>query len=725
VSTPKRTNPILERNLTQLLQRSWKPQAPQQAFGERLDSLLRQRIMASYGSTRRSAESPPQHWRRVLLGAAALLLVAGLLRSLIQNPTEPVSDPSAVVVAPANIDLQSETIDDAHESSDEREAVANADISNPALETLQDTQPVEVHAAEGSIEVLARDGVTGDVITNFTTWLRLEVALPEVSDAERHIAQSEGGHLRIDGIAPGHYRICLEAESYHSIRLPSQRVEAGGLLSLSVDFFEGGSVSGYVVDRDTGAPLANAILIAELDQPHSILPISKLEGDLGSIPTASARTDASGAFRLPQLSPGRHHLRASLDGYAPTWTSKFDTESGEESILATIELGPGSTIQGRVEREDGSPWAAAEVIASHMTMTRSSPCLSYGRAIADSDGSYRIDDLPAGFYVVIHSDERRSPSATTNPIQRRVVAPETLRMVQVDLRAETIEEANFLGAARGAGIEGRLLDMNGHAMPGMRLSLNPIDDQDAFHSWRAVVCDAEGRFELKNLESGTFGVFAGHDFKSHMARIHTLHIEAGEKRHMDFRLTGTAIEGVATVLRGSNPNHSDSTDNSLQDIEILALLHQGGKTTYAGRTQILATGQWSFEGLEPGPYYFLARDTEGEWAMQISSLIELRDGGLASWSPSFQRAGALLIRVVDEAGNPVANAPLSIRSDDGFVVRSMQMHASNDAGIYLQSGLAPGMWTVSAAPPGFHPSSARESAMADDQASVRIVLSRL
>ena len=104
-------------------------------------------------------------------------------------------------------------------------------------------------------------------------------------------------------------------------------------------------VNGFVTDAQTGRPL-------------ELASVALLQS---SLIAAGTVTDASGAFVLPRLAPGRYALRASFIGYAP-FADTLDLEGGETRTLE-IALEEAATGLDEVVVEQARTGGAADVVA--------------------------------------------------------------------------------------------------------------------------------------------------------------------------------------------------------------------------------------------------------------------------------------------------------------------------------------------------------------------------
>ncbi|MBI5433373.1 MAG: carboxypeptidase regulatory-like domain-containing protein [Planctomycetes bacterium] len=150
-------------------------------------------------------------------------------------------------------------------------------------------------------------------------------------------------------------------------------------------------LSGSLVRALEGPSAGFQVLLEPLDPPNVFQ---------GAIPVRTG-VDAEGAFRFPGLAHGRYRIRV-----LPEWARGGnwpDLAAPDGNLLEhdgtrperLVELGDGALL-GRVEREDLSPLSGALVLV-HPAGDEAHP---FPAVASDSQGSFRIADLPAGRYTV-------------------------------------------------------------------------------------------------------------------------------------------------------------------------------------------------------------------------------------------------------------------------------------------------------------------------------------
>ena len=232
----------------------------------------------------------------------------------------------------------------------------------------------------------------------------------------REFAQEGGGYSEVRtvadgtftlvGLAAGLYRIRVDAvERGYMVQFYSDRDRfddadllsiAGGENVAGIDFSleVGETITGRVVDVDTGQPLAGVEVKRDLD-----------EGGAWS----SAFTDANGRYTLAGLGPGRYRIwfNAIDRGYIEQY---YDRKLGWD-FADLVTVGPatgdltidfflkrGGTIFGRVvDGSTGAPIPGMDIRAELPELGG----ISSSWATTDSDGTYALPSIPDGQIQVV------------------------------------------------------------------------------------------------------------------------------------------------------------------------------------------------------------------------------------------------------------------------------------------------------------------------------------
>jgi 5-hydroxyisourate hydrolase-like protein (transthyretin family) len=157
---------------------------------------------------------------------------------------------------------------------------------------------------------------------------------------------------------------------------------------------KGFSVSGRVIDVDSGAPAASVYVA------HSVVDESNQQ--VGGMNFSGTQTDANGKFRLEGLRPGRYAIY-TLPGGAQensSYSEQATFEVADSDVTGIeIKLRRGATINGVAIIENNSDPAAAALLQSaslYAYVEQKSSSYSYAQSRIAADGSFRMTGLAPG-----------------------------------------------------------------------------------------------------------------------------------------------------------------------------------------------------------------------------------------------------------------------------------------------------------------------------------------
>ena len=214
------------------------------------------------------------------------------------------------------------------------------------------------------------------------------------------------------------------------------------------------------------------------------------------------------------MSAGGHSLRASHADFAAGWRRFPEIKDGETLEVEPFELGQGGSVEGRVERRDGGPLPNAMVVASRIGGTESLLQQHYGAALTGPDGTYRIDHLAGGAYVVINVSDTLGEE------------PEWGLLQQTAVRDGGVERVDFLSVAQVRRVSGRLLGVDGEPVSGWFLTLAEPSGADEFVDWVATGIGPGGTFEFAGMKPGPHGLFLGRRANRSFLRCRVLEVPA-------------------------------------------------------------------------------------------------------------------------------------------------------------------------------------------------------
>ena len=296
-------------------------------------------------------------------------------------------------------------------------------------------------------------------------------------------------------------------------------------------------VEGKVVNSVTGGTLrksevtlSTSLISEEVEAAMTKLGVDPDGGTPGAPKadrkTFSVTTDATGKFRF-QAPAGDYFLTAKhaafVDGtYKPegkfALNNKLHLTAGDELTGVTIRLVPQGAVSGRVIDEDGDPIAGASVTAQAYHYAgngkRKPTPLDFDHT--NDRGEFRLGKLAPGHYYIAADSAMANPMAEApaapadgSPEMGYVITyyPKTTDItlaasVDVAAGADLSGFVIQLQKSRVARIKGKLQGPDGAPMKNAQLMLLPAGDASSMHVRN--VDDPQGRFEIANLQPGTY-----------------------------------------------------------------------------------------------------------------------------------------------------------------------------------------------------------------------------
>lgn len=237
-----------------------------------------------------------------------------------------------------------------------------------------------VALANGGISGTVLNAVTSDPIEG-----AMVIAVGDSGEMGRARTNARGAY-RIGDLAPGLYRVAAQARGYEPVRFPRPVGVREGEVTGSINFGlrphqhpNPGAITGRIVDRRTGEPIAGAKVVA-----------------YGRSGRRKARTDEHGRYAIRGLRPGTYRVKARARGYVKAaFPRPIDLRPGQTVEDVNFALVPklrrgaiaGQVIDARTQR----PIAGAVVFARGEHGS--------ARVVADRHGYYRMR-LKPGVYRV-------------------------------------------------------------------------------------------------------------------------------------------------------------------------------------------------------------------------------------------------------------------------------------------------------------------------------------
>lgn len=450
----------------------------------------------------------PLRWTAIAAAAAAVILVLG---ALLRDPgtPSPGEEQGGRVADVAKPEDGAPGAGEEGPTAGNGERMAAGGADGPTEEPIASTDPRRVRGLVRLGEGMAAAPEAIDV------WVRPLVDLPRVADARLHrvdwtadsdetsfaLADALGG---ADAMGTDRVVVYVTAPGAGSVVAVAE-VGPEGTEPVELELTAEWSSAGYVTDARTGAPIEGAMVIAVDQVPLDAIAVHPEDGP--EVPTPSTTTDAAGRYVLGGLRRGTEaRLRASAPGYAPAWVTARAAVPGQSTELeADLALDVGGGVSGVVERPDGTRWQGAMLIASRQDfhpIGPKRPPLTFGAGWSDAEGNYRIEDLPAGTYVVLLFDGEGENGQE----------PLAIRMTGV--RGQDFTQVDFLGAGSPVGdlLSGKLLDEEGRPMPGRSVTLSRSEARSEDETgWTSVTTEDDGSFSFAGVLPGAYTLLMADD----------------------------------------------------------------------------------------------------------------------------------------------------------------------------------------------------------------------
>ena len=362
------------------------------------------------------------------------------------------------------------------------------------------------------VNVVGRDGPdTGPTVSVF--------------DGSRNKTDDRGIY-RVYGLSPGNYKVSIGqaagaanvaimgmgGSQYTKTFYPGVAEEAKatileideGTVVSNIDIVAGKSgrgfsVSGRVVDADSGQPVPNVYVV------HSSL--NEGTQQLGGMNFAGNQTDANGRFRLENIQPGHYAAFMLATGEATTSYSDqtpFDVSDGDV-LGVEIKVHRGATISGVAVIENNFDPAVAPLLQTislfAFSITKGG-APSFSRSQIGGDGRFSFSGLAPG-KVQINMVGFPTPPKGLTLVRTEVDGIEQREGIEVN--AGTKITGVRLVFAYGAGsIRGEVRAEGGGILPaGLRLQVIIRSTTGGARQFTGAV-DARGHFVVENLPPGAY-----------------------------------------------------------------------------------------------------------------------------------------------------------------------------------------------------------------------------
>jgi protocatechuate 3,4-dioxygenase beta subunit len=523
----------------------------------------------------------------------------------------------------------------------------------------------------------------------------------------RVLAQAELGPGRawttVSSDSDGRYRLPLDSGA--AVRV---RAEAEGFVPEEVRAVEPPQAG---LELTLARRLALDALVRAHGQPAAGVEVTV--GGPGGM--RSAKSGPDGAVSFVNLAEGRYAVRAIGDGEAAFVDGVVVALGDGGSGLLTIELGPATTLSGRLRDRAGHALDSGAVALSEADGT---PLLR--TAAVDREGNFRFAGVLAGGYVVEARADGYYPSEPRTVRVGRTPATLELRLERgaeisgrvVDERAQPVAGAQVEVA--GESLDGAPIAVTAAAElswtsatgASQRLEASgelgvlrgPIPYPPATPLWTPTVAtaaappkmfmtDANGAFRIVGLPAGRLVVAATHPEFARGAS-EPLRVAAGGEVSVTVvlsrgvRIDGRVVDGDGAPLVGAEIAGVDGVLTVTDARGQYELLHLARAQTLTARAPGFLPASRAVSPSERGPFDFTLRRAEGHLAGDV----------------------------LDDRGAPLSAARVEIAAPS----QPARWFTTDRGGRFRADSLGPAPYRVTVSHPDFAPAILEDVAAGDD-----------
>ncbi|MCC6491346.1 MAG: carboxypeptidase regulatory-like domain-containing protein [Candidatus Hydrogenedentes bacterium] len=301
----------------------------------------------------------------------------------------------------------------------------------------------------------------------------------------------DDGRFEMDRLPPGvsTIRVQFDPREPRVWVLPEETIDIDvpedGEAQATIRLRRGASVSGKVVDADSGEPVPSAHLSFSC---------------ITNSGTSSVDADDKGEYRIAGLRGGKLTLRYESAPDYPQGdgdnTVEVMLDYGQTGIAPNIRVQRGLPVSGQVIDQEGRPAASVEVTCE----IRDGADLRYQTALSRADGSFRIFGLAQGDSVRVYGTRHRGDSNATDEVLTDFVGP-----LDVDGAGAS---GIALHAYPAGSISGVLLDSEQRPLSNTWIKAVYEGTPNLPYGGPDAKTDEAGRFSVKHLAEGAYTIEA-------------------------------------------------------------------------------------------------------------------------------------------------------------------------------------------------------------------------
>jgi large repetitive protein len=497
-------------------------------------------------------------------------------------------------------------------------------------------------AAAVNFTLIANPGAVSGTIRNAANSAVIPGAFVELLNSSGVIISTTtsngAGQYSFGNLAPGSYQVRVSAVDFGAA-VVAATVTAGA--TAVTDVFlqpDAGSIQGTVRENGTLTPIANATVQVINSQ---------------NIIEATALTDGNGEYSVPGLVPGSYSLVFTADGYSNQLLGGVVVSNMMTTVDAALSRLSG-TLTGTVQDPGsaGIPGATVTVFQNN---------LQIAAVNTDENGSYTIPGLAPGSYTVVIS----APDYQAATLSAMIENGQT-----------TILDA-VLNSNPGT-LTGFIRDEDNNPIGGGNVTVQISTGTGIIIA--VVSTESDGSYTVPGLAPGNYSVVAS-----------AVNFQSSAKG-ADITPNGTTVVNFNLAsdpgsISGQVTNAQTGTPVIGANVQV-SILDTSGVIVAVVLTD--SDGKYSVNGLAPGSYAVQA--SAPDFQTNITTLQVLSNQTTSGNIALIPNPGAITGTVVNSAGGtPITGAAVNVVNTSGVLITTV---LTNQDGIFMVEGLAPGNYTV-------------------------------
>ena len=507
----------------------------------------------------------------------------------------------------------------------------------------------------------------------------------DVSSSERRTAEftSSGGVWEFDGLLPGRWLLQAQSPGF-AVGEPTE-VELPTTEPIQLVLQPAGRVSGTVLDP-RGRPISGAFV--RPDEPW-------FEA-LRRGPRITTTTADDGTFVLDGLESGDVPLIAEHERYVASEPIVVEVPLGGEVSDLVVELRQGGSLRGRAYTREGEPSAGGQIMLVHASEVRpiTRPLDPEGRfeIVRIEPGSYQAVSFPDLSNELTDGNDDSLTSRMLTEAVTELIEIREGEVTELVLGSPLSDPVRVSGQVRAGGIGSQY-----------SLTFLPESDVGGFERMRQLRTDSAGRYDLVLHEPGNFVISVTRGLApspriSEQTFLRT--IPDTDEYRLDFDLPVTSLGGRVVDLEGlpliGVPVRAASVEGSTY-ASLVGLASASTVTDENGRYvfELLPPGTYSVQAGGPGSA--ISRSVDDTRGASVAPEVVLTEGAQID-DLDFELSTGLSLRgiVLDAAGDPVRQANVFVRNEDGHSLESLSTLQTDATGAFQVRGLGGGLHSLMA-----------------------------